>query len=144
MFHIAVQEGQIGLLEVVRALGDYLTSTEDEVRVRGRDLHQRTRSFPELIHLLSLGITLLSNVLDKAPAARINRQGSMCLLSPGRSRPQGKTDPGFQSRTAQVLTSFYCDKLEDHECVPSTLKGLSVLAKLPTFGAGEASQVFGA
>ena len=37
MFPIAVQEGQIGLLEVVRALGDYLTSTEDEVRVRGRE-----------------------------------------------------------------------------------------------------------
>jgi DNA repair/transcription protein MET18/MMS19 len=31
----AVRNGQVGLLEIVRALGDYLTSTEDEVRVKG-------------------------------------------------------------------------------------------------------------
>jgi hypothetical protein len=88
------------------------------------------------------GITLLSNVLDKAPAARINRQGSTSSDTPSRNE---KLQAHWMTRpylSAQVLTSFYCDKLEDHECVPSTLKGLVVLTKLPTFGAGEASQVF--
>ena len=37
----AVRSGQVGLLEIVRALGDYLTSTEDEVRVKGETIWYR-------------------------------------------------------------------------------------------------------
>ena len=37
----AVRSGQVGLLEIVRALGDYLTSTEDEVRVKGEHIWYR-------------------------------------------------------------------------------------------------------
>lgn len=33
---IAVQDGSVGLLEVVRALGEYITSTEDDVRRKGK------------------------------------------------------------------------------------------------------------
>ena len=80
----------------------------------------------------------------------------MCLIRPRLPESTGRVvSPGLDDirrdntdnsprdvPAAQVLTSYYCDKLEDHECVPSTLRGLVVLAKLPTFGAGEASQVF--
>lgn len=33
---IAVNTGKVGLLEIVKALGEYLTSTEDEVRLKGK------------------------------------------------------------------------------------------------------------
>ena len=33
---LAVQDGSVGLLDVVRALGEYITSTEDDVRRKGK------------------------------------------------------------------------------------------------------------
>lgn len=43
---------------------------------------------------------------------------------------------------AQVLTNFYCDKLDDADVVPPALQALTVLAKLPTFGDGDSTQVY--
>lgn len=44
--------------------------------------------------------------------------------------------------SAQVLVEFFSDKVDDHECVPASLKALNVLAKLPTFGDGDTQKTF--
>ncbi|KAJ9107913.1 hypothetical protein QFC19_002656 [Naganishia cerealis] len=55
----AVEEGQVGLLEVVRALGEYITSTEDDVRRKG--------------------VALLADVVSNTSKDRINRQATQVL-----------------------------------------------------------------
>lgn len=56
-----VSSGEIGLLDVVRALGEYLTSTEDPIRIRG--------------------INILTGVLTRIPESKINRQGTQVLTN---------------------------------------------------------------
>jgi hypothetical protein len=41
-----IQDGQVGLLEVVKALGEYITATDDAVRLRGKLI---TAAAPTLI-----------------------------------------------------------------------------------------------
>ncbi|WWC65616.1 uncharacterized protein I303_108236 [Kwoniella dejecticola CBS 10117] len=55
-----VNNGQVGLLEIVKALGEYLTSTEDEVRLKG--------------------LTFLSNTLKIVNPTKINRQATQTLI----------------------------------------------------------------
>ncbi|WWD04098.1 hypothetical protein V865_002163 [Kwoniella europaea PYCC6329] len=57
----AVNNGTVGLLEVVKALGEYLTSTEDEVRLKG--------------------LTFLSNTLKAVNPTKINRQATQTLTN---------------------------------------------------------------
>lgn len=33
---VGIQDGHVGLLEVVKALGEYITATDDDVRVKGK------------------------------------------------------------------------------------------------------------
>ncbi|WVQ79530.1 hypothetical protein IAT38_001629 [Cryptococcus sp. DSM 104549] len=56
-----VNSGSVGLLNVVKALGEYLTSTEDEVRLKG--------------------LTFLSNLLGLVLPAKINRQATQTLTN---------------------------------------------------------------
>ncbi|CDZ97248.1 DNA repair/transcription protein Mms19 [Phaffia rhodozyma] len=92
-----LDDSSVSLLGVVKALGEYLTSPNEELRVR------------------ALG--LLSGTLSKLSPAKINRQST------------------------RVLSSFYCDKLEDLYVISPALQGLCVLSSLPTFGSGETVQV---
>ncbi|GHJ87563.1 hypothetical protein NliqN6_3965 [Naganishia liquefaciens] len=55
----AVQDGSVGLLDVVRALGEYITSTEDDVRRKG--------------------VALLTDVVSQTPKEKINRQSTQVL-----------------------------------------------------------------
>ncbi|WRT69441.1 uncharacterized protein IL334_006427 [Kwoniella shivajii] len=57
----AVNNGHVGLLEIVKALGEYLTSTEDDVRLKG--------------------LTFLSNTLKAVNPAKINRQATQTLTN---------------------------------------------------------------
>ncbi|WVW86641.1 hypothetical protein I302_108694 [Kwoniella bestiolae CBS 10118] len=56
-----VNNGSVGLLEIVKALGEYLTSTEDEVRLNG--------------------LTFLSNTLKTVNSTKINRQATQTLTN---------------------------------------------------------------
>ncbi|WVR08275.1 hypothetical protein IAU60_005322 [Kwoniella sp. DSM 27419] len=56
-----VNHGQVGLLEIIKALGEYLTSTEDEVRLKG--------------------LTFLSNLLKVTTPGKINRQATQTLTN---------------------------------------------------------------
>ncbi len=47
-----------------------------------------------------------------------------------------------RASAAQVLTGFYCDKLEDDPVLPVALDALAVLADLPTFGDGDCLKVY--
>ena len=49
--------------------------------------------------------------------------------------------PPSSCAPARVLTSFYCDKLDDIYVLAPVLQGLCVLSALPTFGSGETAQV---
>jgi hypothetical protein len=64
---------------VVKALGEYITDTNDAVRVKGELDRETTRkSIPSLTghHPPRLGVSLLTNVIKSAPPNRINRQAS--------------------------------------------------------------------
>ncbi|KZT43226.1 hypothetical protein SISSUDRAFT_1057991 [Sistotremastrum suecicum HHB10207 ss-3] len=65
---------------------------------------------------MSPGVELLSSVLEKCPANRVNIQAT------------------------RVLVNFYCGKLDDSDTVIPALKGLVPLCKLPTFTSSDAIQ----
>ncbi|WVF68679.1 hypothetical protein IAT40_003451 [Kwoniella sp. CBS 6097] len=56
-----VNGGQVGLLEVIKALGEYLTSPEDDVRLKG--------------------LTFLSNLLKVITPSKVNRQATQTLTN---------------------------------------------------------------
>ncbi|WWC73452.1 uncharacterized protein I206_107422 [Kwoniella pini CBS 10737] len=56
-----VSNGQVGLLEIVKALGEYLTAAEEEVRLKG--------------------LTFLSNTLSVVSVSKINRQATQTLTN---------------------------------------------------------------
>ncbi|WWD20081.1 hypothetical protein CI109_104555 [Kwoniella shandongensis] len=56
-----INNGSVALLEIVKALGEYLTSTEDDVRLKG--------------------LTFLSNLLRVINPAKINRQATSTLTN---------------------------------------------------------------
>ncbi|OCF43478.1 DNA repair/transcription protein MET18/MMS19 [Kwoniella heveanensis CBS 569] len=56
-----VNGGQVGLLEVIKALGEYLTSPEDDVRLKG--------------------LTFLSNLLKVITPSKVNRQATATLTN---------------------------------------------------------------
>ncbi|KAH7335417.1 ARM repeat-containing protein [Rhizoctonia solani] len=60
------------------------------------------------------GIKLLSNTISQCQSERISKQST------------------------RVLTTFYCEKIQDADTVIPALDGLLTLASLPTFGANEA------
>ncbi|KAJ6582074.1 ARM repeat-containing protein [Mycena capillaripes] len=81
-----VSEGR--LLGVVKALGTYLTSEQDDLRTKGVDF--------------------LATVIVRCPENTLNRQ------------------------SVKVLTSFFCDKLDDTETIVPALKGLASLPPICT------------
>ncbi|KAH8111038.1 ARM repeat-containing protein [Phellopilus nigrolimitatus] len=89
-----VSSGHSTLLNVVKALGEYLTSEEDLLRTKGVDF--------------------LSQVIERCPPERINRQAT------------------------RVLVTFYSGKLEDPEIIIPALKGLVPLTALSTFSGVDA------
>lgn len=79
-----IRQGSIGLLDVVKGLGEYLTSTEDPVRIRGESSTRKRSMFPKAhfrAHLLfpRPGVNLLAGVLMRIPSEKITRQGSKCF-----------------------------------------------------------------
>ncbi|KAF7308252.1 ARM repeat-containing protein [Mycena chlorophos] len=79
----AVEVSQGRLLGVVKALGQYLTSEDDNLRTKG--------------------VEFLSTVIVKCPPNALNRQ------------------------SVKVLSTFFCDKLDDTETIVPALKGLASL-----------------
>lgn len=61
------------------------------------------------------GIKLLSNTISQCQPERVSKQST------------------------RVLTTFYCEKIQDADTVIPALDGLLTLASLPTFGANEAT-----
>ncbi|WVQ96214.1 hypothetical protein IAU59_003318 [Kwoniella sp. CBS 9459] len=57
----SINGGQVGLLDVIKALGEYLTSPEDDVRLKG--------------------LTFLSNLLKVITPSKINRQATSTLTN---------------------------------------------------------------
>ncbi|KAK2463614.1 hypothetical protein APHAL10511_004365 [Amanita phalloides] len=85
------------LLNVVKALGPYLTAEEDGPRIKGIDF--------------------LSSIIAYLPPKKLN------------------------IASVRVLTTFYCEKLDDPETIIPALKGLVTLTALPSFSSEEASTV---
>ncbi|TFK74969.1 ARM repeat-containing protein [Pluteus cervinus] len=93
----AIESDQTTLLNLVKALGEYLTSEEDKDRTKG--------------------VELLSAVIKKCPAEKLNRQ------------------------SVRVLTTFYCSKLDDIHTIIPALQGLHSLSGSPNFTSVEATTV---
>ncbi|KAM6497040.1 ARM repeat-containing protein [Amanita muscaria] len=94
-----ISNDKTSLLNVVKALGPYLTSEEDELRRKG--------------------VEFLSSVIARLPSTKFN----------------------IASDSVKVLTTFYCEKLDDTETIIPALKGLVTLSALPSFSSSEASIV---
>jgi DNA repair/transcription protein MET18/MMS19 len=68
-----VNDSSVPLLDVVKALGEYLTSTEDDVRLKGAFLALE----PRMNSLTwTPGLTFLTNLVKVISSNRINRQAS--------------------------------------------------------------------
>lgn len=135
-----IENESIGLLAVVKALGEYLTSPKEELRVRGQPLLFLSLSFlvlevercilqPSDFSLESLPSYLPPKSTDSP--VRISPSSQIC----GPSTGSAKSTHLFT--LARVLTSFYCDKLDDIYVTFPALQGICVLSSLPTFGSGE-------
>jgi hypothetical protein len=88
------------------------------------------------------GVALLTDVVSQTPKEKINRQASKFPHLQYCTSIHFNDPPTFSCFTAQVLTGFFADKLEDHESVPFALQALVSLAKLPTFGSGESVKTY--
>ncbi|KAG6869217.1 hypothetical protein C0993_009080 [Termitomyces sp. T159_Od127] len=94
---IEISENKLTLLDVVKALGEFLTSEEDTIRTKGVDL--------------------LSLILNRCPAEKLNRQ------------------------SVRVLTTFYCGKLDDTETIIPALNGLRTLTSHPSCSSDDATSI---
>ncbi|KAG5340290.1 hypothetical protein C0989_002306 [Termitomyces sp. Mn162] len=94
---IEISENNFALLDVVKALSEFLTSEEDESRTKG--------------------VEILSLVLSRCPAEKLNRQ------------------------SVRVLTTFYCGKLDDTETIIPALKGLHTLSSHPSCSPDDATSI---
>ncbi|KAK0202783.1 Dos2-interacting transcription regulator of RNA-Pol-II-domain-containing protein [Desarmillaria ectypa] len=72
MFHQEVSDGRTSLLNVVKALGEFLTSEEDNLRIKGNT--SLLDMDPECVEFLSL-------VLDRCPPEKLNRQSVRVLVT---------------------------------------------------------------
>ena len=75
-----IASGQITLLNVVKALGEYLTAEEDVLRAKGNVLNQSCRS---LSSYRMAGVEFLSLVLGQCSPENINRTSGaryLCIL----------------------------------------------------------------
>lgn len=84
---------------------------------------------------MSPGVELLSSVLEKCPANRVNIQASELF-----SFAVSNDLQSHYLLIARVLVNFYCGKLDDSDTVIPALKGLVPLCKLPTFTSSDAIQ----
>ncbi len=115
-----VSNGETTLVNIVKALGEYLTSEEDSPRTKGGSNLSLSISSS---NLRPLGVELLSSVLARCPPDNMTRQSgqpSSCYLH-----------YLSQIRIVRVLVAFYCSKLEDTETIVPALQGLLTLSRLP-------------
>nr|ODN91252.1 DNA repair/transcription protein MET18/MMS19 [Cryptococcus depauperatus CBS 7841] len=116
-----VNNGEVQLLQVVKALGEFLTSQEDGTRLN-------------VIDKKELGLMFLTNLLDAISRPKVTRQASMLIgYRPTRSPLTMK---------ATTLVQFYLSKLDDFDSLPPALNGLTVLSKLATFDDAMAVEVY--
>jgi hypothetical protein len=152
--------GAIGLLGLVKALGEYLTSVEDEPRLRGPS-STRSRGPDGLRRATAPLIGLQSDQADRpssttnlaqrwpcSPPSSLKLRRTKSTASQVRPLPSLVTpstyyrltgDPprSFVTFTARVLTEFYIEKLSDVLLLTPALQGLLTLSGLPTFGSSE-------
>jgi DNA repair/transcription protein MET18/MMS19 len=114
------------MLNIVKALGEFLTSEDDELRKKGK--------VEELLSFFFLSSCL-------RPRCRFSFVGAR-TLSCGETESTVWCDLLSEivnyklmvvSLEARVLTTFYCDKLDDTETIIPALKGLVSLTALPSF-----------
>jgi DNA repair/transcription protein MET18/MMS19 len=81
------------------------------------------------------GVDFLSLVLGRCPPEKLNRQSGTRLTN------AAKISVDIGGMQVRVLTSFYCEKLDDTETIIPALRGLASLTTLPTFSSSEATSV---
>ncbi|KAG5647525.1 hypothetical protein DXG03_009462 [Asterophora parasitica] len=110
-----ISNDRITLLDVVKSLGEYLTSEDDALRTKG--IIQIPDESTFVLINASTGVEFLSLVLSSCPTEKLNRQ------------------------SVRVLATFYCGKLDDTETMIPALKGLNTLTTLPTCSSTEATSI---
>jgi DNA repair/transcription protein MET18/MMS19 len=115
--------GSASLPDVVKALGEYLTAEEDELRIKGKSCSSYFFPFTYEFE----GVEFLSAVLHTYPPEKLNRQSGVHHIFEVQCA-------GLDFGKASVLTVFYCHKLEDTETIVPALKGLAPLVKCQANG----------
>jgi DNA repair/transcription protein MET18/MMS19 len=138
MLNAEIQEiasGETSILNVVKALGVYLTSEEGELRAKGDVLHTLLH---EHVQMLEAGVEFLSLVLTRCPSEKLTRQsGGHLSFCPSFCHTVTR---GF-SHSVRVLVNFYRDKLDDTETIIPALKGLKALASLTSCPSNDATNI---
>lgn len=145
---------------LVKALGEYLTSVEDEPRLRGPSSTRSCspdglrRATAPLIGLQSDQADRPSSTTDLAqrwpfsPPSSLKLRRTKSTASQVRPLPSlvppstfdgltGDPPRSFITFPARVLTEFYIEKLSDVLLLTPALQGLLTLSGLPTFGSSE-------
>jgi DNA repair/transcription protein MET18/MMS19 len=121
----AISNGQISLLNVVKALGEYLTAEEDELRKKGNFLNHSHRVRLDIKWQVSnFFLWSWNSVPQTRSTASLVQTIVISLLFRGFT--------AIAIDAARVLVTFYCGKLDDTETIMPALKGLATLASLPT------------
>lgn len=68
---LAISAGSASLLDVVKALGEYLTAEEDELRTKGKLI---VNICPCSSQPIFAGVEFLSLVIEQCPSDKMNRQ----------------------------------------------------------------------
>lgn len=89
------------------------------------------------LHFPNSGVDFLASVLGRCPQEKLNSQAGMKMYD-------GHLHRGLTFRQVRVLTTFFCDKLEDTETIIPALKGLVSLTTLPAFTSNEVLTVVNA
>jgi len=108
-----IQNRELKLLEFVRILGEHLTNEEDSNHRR----HGKTEKQDMQADSINLALGCLSEVISSFPPRTMNIQ------------------------EVDVMTTFYCDRMEDQNSTKENIAGLAALQAMSGFSEAEVTKV---
>lgn len=132
---VELTAGDAALLPLVKALGEFLTSEEDDLRSKG--LVVRYLCCIDFSHRSTrLGVDFLSLVLARFPPEKLKSHSGEFGVVIGVCR-KGL----IVTHLVKVLVTFFRGKLDDTETIIPALRGLVALVAKPAFGSNDAIEV---
>ena len=135
MSGVEIVQGNATLLHVVKSLGEFLTSDEDDMRTKGNssDISPSRMFYISQCQASNSSPLSSRDVLPRSLTDSRVRKSCAARVHTSSDRPS--------PCKVRTLVAFYCGKLEDTETIIPALKGLVTLTKLPLFASSDAIEV---